>query len=361
MKNSLPLGLMFFLPSLAWAQVTITNADMPNGGDSVRVSYALTIGAVDHTLTDTNYVWDYSFLVPSAQERIEFNQPSAFPFNFLSDMGVTNYSPDSLPGIGAIPTNFTDYFKSTSSSFRQVGSTFEYPPVTTIALPIIYSAADYVYRFPLQYGNIDSCDAAYSLSIPNLGYIGQSRHRVNVVDGWGTLITPLDTYQVVRVRSVVDARDTVSFDTSNQTGYGIQRPTEIQYKWLAPGMKMPVLEIDAQVLFNAEVVTNIQYQDTLRDSLFQVSVAEEQTTAPQVAVYPNPSDGMIIVAFQQPDANDLELTICDMQGQIVWMQNVKNAGSAGYVEIDISQFSSGIYTIAVQSGQGKSVSRIVKY
>lgn len=359
MKNSITLALGFIIPSLASAQITITNNDMVDAGDSVRVSYAFSIGSADHTLTDTNYVWDYSFLTPLAQERIEYFTPSAFPMNFLSDMGVTNYTPDSLPFIGQLPSNFTDYYKGTSSSFRQVGITFDIPQITSFSAPIIFSAADYVYRFPVNYGNIDSCDAAYSFNIPGIGYLGQDRHRVNMVDGWGILITPLDTYQVVRVRSVLDITDTVSFDTSNQTGYSIARPTEIQYKWLAPGMKLPVLEIDCQVLFNAEVITNIMYQDTMRDSLWQVSVLSPNVNTPYVGVYPNPASAEITVQYLQPGTGDVDVVITDMSGKAIASQRVADAGNSGFVRMNVSGLSAGIYLISVVTDSGKAVSKII--
>ncbi|HTF02908.1 MAG TPA: T9SS type A sorting domain-containing protein [Bacteroidia bacterium] len=361
MKNWLPLAITVLLSSSLSAQITITDADMPDAGDSIRVSYALSTGSVDYTLTDTNYVWDFSTLVPSAQERVEYITPTAFPFNFLSDMGVTNYTPDSLPVIGVLPTNFSDYYRSSSSSFRQVGSSFDYPPIGSFSLPIIYGSPDYVYRFPLNYGDIDSCDAAYSLTLPGIGYIGQDRHRVNVVDGWGMLITPLDTYQVVRVRSVVNAVDTVSFDTTNQTGFTIPRPTEVQYKWLANGMKLPVLEVDCQILFNAEVVTAVIYQDTLRDSLFQVAVEEIVPLTPTATVYPNPAQDQILVQYSQPGNDNLTFSIFDLDGKLVLSESSNNRNSSGFQQFDVSGLAPGLYFFEVASSTGKSVSKIVIY
>lgn len=359
MKYGFPLALALCIPAITFAQVTITSADLPDAGDSVRVSYAASIGTADQTLTDTNYVWDYSFLTPAAQERIEFVTPTAFPMNLMSDMGVTNYSPDSLPVIGSIPTNFTDYYRNSSSGFRQVGSTFDYPPIGSFSIPIIYSSPDYVYRFPLNYGNLDSCDAMYSLNIPGIGYIGQERHRVNYVDGWGTLITPLDTYQVVRVRSVVDAVDTISFDTSNQTGYSITRPREVQYKWLAPGMKLPVLEIGCQIIGSTEVVTSVTYQDSLRDSLFQVTVQDPHGNAPRLVTYPNPAGDQLTIAYTQPENGDLTFFIQDLQGKVIQTEMIQNAGFEGFLQLDVSGLSPGIYLISVVNNTGKSISKIV--
>lgn len=360
-KHSIPFAFAFLCPAIVFSQITITNADMPDPGDSIRVSYALSLGSADPALTDTNYVWDFSFLTPSAQERIEYITPTAFPFNFLSDVAVTNYSPDSLPGIGPIPSNFVDYYKSSGSSFRQVGTTFDFGAVLPFSAPIIYSAADYVYRFPVGYGNVDSCDASYSFTIPGIGFIGQDRHRVNVVDGWGTLVTPLDTYQVVRIRSVVDAVDTVSLDTSSQTGYTIARPREIQYKWMALGMKIPVLEVDCQVILNAEVVTNIQYQDTLRDSLFQVSIANMNPDAPRVSVYPNPAGENVNIHYSQNGNGPVGVTLMDLNGKVITSEVNKSANSSGIMQLDVSALNAGIYLISVVSESGITTSKIVVY
>lgn len=332
---------------------------MPDPGDSIRVSYAASLGSFDHTLTDTNYVWDVSFLTPNAQERIEYVAPTAFPFSFLSDVAVTNYSPDSLPIIGDIPSNFTDYYKSSASSFRQVGLSFDFQQVLPISAPIIFSAADYVYRFPLTFGNVDSCDAAYGFPIPGIGYIGQDRHRVNVVDGWGTLITPLDTYMVVRMRTVLDQTDTISLDTTNQTGFSIPRPTEVHYKWLAPGMKIPVLEVDCQIILNAEVVTNIIYQDSLRDSLFQVSVMDNDPNSPRVSVYPNPANETVYVQYAQNGQGDIQFQMVDLSGKSVWNTTVQNANLNGIQQIDVSALPAGIYLISVITETGNTVSKIV--
>ena len=66
--------------------------------------------------------------------------------------------------------------------------------------------------------------------------------------------------------------DTIGLDSL--TGFTIPRPIEVQYKWMANGMKIPVLEVDATILASTEIVSNVAYQDSLNDSLFQVGIVE---------------------------------------------------------------------------------------
>jgi len=359
MKRILLFGLTIASFGMLSAQIVITTADMPNAGDSVRVSYTTTTGSVDYTLTDTNFVWDFSSLTATGQERIEFNAATAFPFNFFSDFGVTNLTPDSLPGIGSLPTDFTDYYKATNTTYHQVGISFTFAPIGSFAIPVIFSAPDYIYRFPVAYGNRDTSDAAYSLTLPGIGFIGQDKHRENYVDGWGTLITPLDTYQVVRVRSVVNAIDTISLDTTNQTGFSIPRPTEVQYKWLSPGVKYPVLEVDCQVILNAEVISAVRYQDSLRDSLFQVAVPSISSLPEVIGVYPNPADNQLFVKYHQPNAEALAFTLLNAQGQEVISTKSNIAVKDGIQVVDISQLPSGMYLLETSNSAGNSVVKII--
>src|SRR4026207_1599787 len=69
MKNLLlPALLLLGFPTLA--QITITSTDMPSTGDTIRVSVNNSIGSIDPENTDTNFVWDYTSLIPDSQ-RVE--------------------------------------------------------------------------------------------------------------------------------------------------------------------------------------------------------------------------------------------------------------------------------------------------
>ncbi|HEU4717906.1 MAG TPA: hypothetical protein VFU15_08725, partial [Bacteroidia bacterium] len=201
----LPIAVFVLCVCSAGAQVSITNSDMVGAGDSVRVSYAASTGTADYTVFGPNYLWDFSQLAPYAQQVMRYDQPSAFPFTSMATVAHVNLSPDSIPGLGIIPSDFTDYYKGSSSSFRQVGSSFLYPQVINFPIPVIYSSSDHIYNFPLDYPDHDTSDAAWSFNAQSFGlfYIGETIHRESAVDGWGTLITPFGTFQCLRQVSYV--------------------------------------------------------------------------------------------------------------------------------------------------------------
>lgn len=350
------LATWFVIPS--FSQITITQADMPSVDDSMRVSFAAGVGSIDHTLSGPNYYWDFSALTPVAQQEYRFPAPAALPFNFLSTLAFTNPTPDSLPVIGNVPSNFTDYFKNGSGGYRQNGLSFEYTPVTSFTIPVIFSQNDYVYRFPLNYGDVDSSDAAYAINFPPLPYIGQSIHRENHADGWGTLITPYGTFMALRVVSTVQRIDTVGLDSVN--GFSNPRPLEIEYKWLANGMKIPVLEVDAQMLFNAEIVTNVVYRDIYRNTLPQVGLNEETLETGNASVYPNPASGNCYVNFEMKSIAPVSITLCDLSGRAV-MDYGKSTGLPGMNNrlLDLTGISAGTYLVNIISGESRVIRRII--
>ncbi|CAN5897632.1 hypothetical protein BH11BAC7_BH11BAC7_30940 [soil metagenome] len=337
-----------FLPAIS--QITINQNDMPSQGDTLHVSIATTVGSIDHTLSGPNYLWDFSTLNPYAQDLYRFDAPSAIPFNFLSSVAVLNPSPDSLPVIGGIPSNFTDYFKNGSSGYRQNGVTFQYLTLTTFQIPVVYTQSDYVYRFPLNYGDLDTSDGAYAINFPPLPYIGETIHRESNVDGWGTLITPFGTFMALRVVSHIQRIDTISLDSV--TGFSIPRPMEIEYKWLANGIPIPVLEIDAQELFNTEVITSIVYRDVYRDNLPQVGINEQQQLISASSVFPNPSDENCYVTFTMTGVAPVEMILTDITGREVkrFGKEMSMSGVNSRL-LDLNGIPAGSYMINIRSGE----------
>ncbi len=343
------IWIVCFGCSPLFSQITITNNDMPAAGDSVHVSYAANVGTVDHMLTGPNYLWDFSSLVPNLQREFRYLTPTALPFNFLSTISFLNPSPDSLPLIGNLPSNFTDYFKNGSSGFRRNGLSFDYTPLTTFSIPVIFTSSDYVFRFPLNYGDLDTSDGAYAINFPPLPYIGQTIHRESNVDGWGTLITPFGTFNTLRVVSYVSTIDTIALDSL--TGFSIPRPLEIQYKWMAAGMKIPVLEIDAQFIANNEVISNVIYQDSLRVTLPQVGFNETIKSVFELSVYPNPATQTCFVNYHSSNRAPVSIMLLDLAGR-----EVKNFGTGSTLpgthikELDLNGIAVGTYLIKVTSG-----------
>jgi len=247
------------------AQVVITSADMPNVNDEILLSVKGSLTNFKPALTGPNYSWDYTFLVADSQrtEKIVAPGSTGYPFiGFLSTYAIADPNPDPFPFIllGSAPTNVYNFYKKQTSQL-----TINVQGMTTngTPLPIFLSPADVIYKFPLQYGNIDSSNSGYASTIPGLGYFKKSQKRTNIVDGWGELKTPYGTFNTIRVKSTIEVTDSIHSDSLG-FGLNIPLPTKYEYKWLAQGSKLPILEIDATQAFGTIItVTKVSFQDSL--------------------------------------------------------------------------------------------------
>lgn len=78
-------------------------------------------------------------------------------------------------------------------------------------------------------------------------------------------------------------------------------------------------------------------------------------------LYPNPSHGELNVSFETITAGDVQLVVADMNGkQLIFQDNYYEAGN-NKEQLDVSQLSSGYYSLIVYSGDDVNVMKFVKY
>ncbi len=350
MKKTYALSVLSFFVTLSFAQITIGQGDMPNANDTIRVSMTGSIAPNNVDSTGANYNWDYSMLVPAMQNVEKFKSPLntayPFPFSVTASYGQYVYTPDSIPFLGNVtPTDVWNFFKKSSSQYKQVGIG---ETVMSLPVPITFSSADVVYRFPMQYGNQDSSVASYSFSIPNLFTYGQTIKRWNVVDGWGTLKTPFGIFNTLRVKSTLAVTDTMYLDTLG-FGFSIPRPLAYEYKWLATAKKIPVLQVDATNVFGNPVVNNVIYQDSIRP-VAQLGISEVMNAA-DVSLFPNPASSSVLLQYKLALAADISFDIYTLTGQRIRSFRNGRQGSGTHVQfVDVSGLSLGIYFFRLGAG-----------
>jgi len=357
MIKKLPLIAALAFATNMFSQITVTSADMPNPNDSIVLSTA-NIAGVTVAPPGAGASWDYSTLVPTIQRYDKYDSPLTFtaPFNLIFNPSNTSYGRDnyqitSFPLPGFTITDAYDFLRETTTQWKQVGLGYS---LNGTPIPFMYSSADIIYRFPMNYGNIDSCNYHYSLpfAIPGLGYFGETGKRHNIVDGWGSLTTPFGTFNTLRVRSTVDAVDTVYLDALG-FGTNIPRPRRIEYKWLANGMKIPVLQIDVTETFGTEIINNVQFLDSLRSDVPHVGIAENTADNIDLMVYPNPASTYVTVATTK--LQNALITITNVVGEVVYKTTVTSL----HQTINTEQLPNGIYFISLQSKNKMLTQKII--
>ncbi|MDF1671936.1 MAG: T9SS type A sorting domain-containing protein [Vicingaceae bacterium] len=342
--------LLILLPfNLIHAQITISSADMPSSGDTIRLSETMDIKGNDPALTGANYTWNYANLVPNAQRVDTFfsvgSTPIAYQFYFNNIILYPNHKASFAlkgPDIGITQVPITDvfnYVKNSSSAYDNVGfgSNINSIPSSTRNIPV-----DREYEFPMNYNDNHTSNSEFGITVPSFGHYGQSMERIDTVDGWGSLTTPFGTYNCLRVKSILNKIDTTYLDLLS-LGTTIPRPEEIEYKWLANGKGLPVLKI----VTIAGNVTQIEYQDSLR---LNVSIAEIKNSN-KINIYPNPVKNHLNIESK----NTVEkIQIFDITGKLV-LEPISRLNS-----IYLNELVRGIYFIKIETENGVAIEKIIK-
>ncbi len=356
--------IFFSITTVCFGQIPIGQSDMPSAGDTLRVSN--TTDTINPALTGPNYTWNYSFLKAASQWVEKFDNPSSFtfPFNLLFNVfntsyGQKQYTPDSIPGLGISMGNAYGFFKKSSTSLKQIGQGLS---INGLPVPFQYSSEDYIYRFPLNYGNIDSSDSQFGPPsvVPLPFYYGQKIHRVNEVDGWGTLTTPFGTFSTLRVKSTLHIRDTIA--DSSGIGFAFARPTQYEYKWLKQGGKIPYLQINATDIGGFPVVTKITYRDSLRSGTIQIGINEVTNTDFGMQLFPNPANDFVVVQYQLANSESIKFEILDITGKtITTIGNSKSSKGLHVEVINLKRYnlSKGIYFVSLNVGAIRVIKKLV--
>lgn len=341
------LAFIFLLGIIGYqvsAQTTITAADMPVAGDTLRYSAADVIGATfDVNDTGANKVWDFTGLVPVGQQVDTYKTAiQVSPTYFLTaPAGCYGYKvADSIPGLGAfLPISIRGLY----TFFNKVSSPASYAAVafgaTVSGAPIAakYSINDEWYFFPLSYGRRDSSDFAFAESLPGLGSINEGGNRVTKADAWGTIKTPFYTSGVscLRVRSEVNQIDTVVITIAN---INLPVPSNtVDYKFLVNGQHYPALWVTTTKAGGMETVTSITYRDSARSF---VSVPEVKATSQNLTTYPNPAATGITKINVPSSWGNYAVNVYDLQGRQV--ASVANSNA-----VDLSALPAGNYVARI--------------
>lgn len=328
---------IFILPiafcTLAHAQITIGPADLPSAGQTMIYSTAQA-SALDVSSTGASHIWDFSMLEPLQQDTdvtvTVASTPLLYQFFFNNPILYPDHDADfAMQGEefgfqGLNVEDVYDYYKKSSDGYRNVGfgANINGIPSSIRRLPV-----DRIYRFPLEFGDVDSSFSTWEMNIPNTFFFRQEQWRHNEVDGWGQLILPSATYDVFRVRSVLSRHDSIFIEQFG-TGFGIDEPEMVEYKWLANGMGRPVLTI----ITVAGVPTIAQFHHDATTSILNSEAAS-------IKVHPNPASDRLFIDIASTESGSL--VIRDMKG--AEFHHARNV--SGRNAIDISNWPAGAYVI----------------
>lgn len=365
MNRIITILAVLISPLCTKAQITVTDADFAVAGDTFRMSIAPLSTVIDLTVTGPNQTWDYSTLTRDTQVVDNYLNVSNTGLVFSLFFANVGFNPNRAsvalagPDLTGIPnlsvSNVNNFYYMNSNSYQQVGIGADLNGIPT---PIAFGNKDYIYNFPLNFGTNDSSASDYSLSIPGLGTYQARQNRVNLVDGWGTLITPYGTYNTLRIKSELTGTDSLYLDTLG-FGFTLPRPMTHEYKWLANGQGVPLLQVNTQTVGPSESITSIRYRDN--DTTVSTSVAELGMTNNWI-LYPNPSENEAILRSSVELAGNVGLRVTDQKGAEVLSVHVNGNVFKDGLNLNTlsTDFVNGIYTIDLQYGSSHQLMRWIR-
>lgn len=351
MNKSLPLLciLMMFSGLSSQAQITITNTDMPSPGDIIRFSTASNNTTVNLAQNGANQTWDFSSLQPTGQSLDTFLSVTSTPITYLFAFGLNSNLAArgiQLSSIGFLPVaDAYSFYNKGATAFRQKGFGAE---VNGLPIPVPYTNDDDIYTFPLSFGDLDTSDSDYAISIPGQGSASGNQRRINNVDGWGSVITPYGTFSALRVVSTLTGEDSLYLDTLG-FGLNLPRPLTKEYKWLANGQDIPVLQINTTTNnFGVETVSLIKYRDSLR--VF-ASLPEISVLSSPLRLFPNPvkTTDYMTIDWPERSSRQLELEFYTLQGSLTARHTVVQ-GAEIRIKLSDLQISPGAYLVMANDG-----------
>ncbi|MBI1288403.1 MAG: T9SS type A sorting domain-containing protein [Flavobacteriales bacterium] len=375
----------FLFNGMAQQAITITHNDMPNVNDTFRLSICDNLlGIVNLNDDGPDQTWNYSTLGSFNQRVDEFVDPVLgtpliynVTFSNFFDMNyfATLAAPDQFGQFGANLLNVTevyDFYRETNSYFDNVGLglTINGFPLTAKMNP-----RDKIYEFPLEYGDQDNSFAQFGVSVPSFGYYGQKIWRSNTVDAWGELTTRYGTFNTLRVTTILDVTDTISFQGLN---FEQAQPTSFEVKWFAKNIGIPVLTAKGQILFGQRVVNSIEYLDSIRgftlaslppnpvdtttvdttttDTTGTSGIWDFPSALHDLRVAPNPFNGELIVFIDADKNATVNLSLWDLLGRCISTNlTPSNTVSAGQnmLWVNTEGIKPGTYQLIITEKSGQ--------
>lgn len=266
--------------------------------------------------------------VPAAYQLF-FNNEFLYP-EYISTHGLlANFDAEQNPLPIQVDDPFT-FFRTDATGYYSTGTAFS---IEGIPIVTQNDSIERILKFPLTFGDTDTSSIAYLTTVPLFGSFGQSGTRTSEVDGWGVLETPYGIYDVLRIRSEVLLTDTVYIEQT-ETGQVIERPLQVEYRWISPDIPGPLLTIS--VVENVTVSASLIREDGVLTTI-QASKSGEPL------FYPNPAAE--VLSFN-PDINLRSISIYDSTGKkVLGRSNIP-------ANIDVGHLPRGLYIVLAKSENG---------
>ena len=323
------------------AQITITDIHVVQSGRQViQGQDSLPSSAMQPGLPGSNMTWDFSGLALHTEDTLNFVNTEWTPYeaehptsNLAARMGDDMYMYLHKSSAGL-------FIQGISGDLLNTGT-----PIHVQTTP-----NETIVEFPLSYLNDYTSTSGQDLTIdgslisPLIDSlrVKTSRIKIVTVDAWGTLTTPMGTFDALRLNQTIQDIDSIwSLSFGIWSLFDNSKSSSKNYTWwtndAAAGFPLVEMEYDT-VSGNPTSVTYLKSTPT-------IGIQEAPET--QVAVYPNPAKDRIGFSFKNDES--FEIQLFSAAGQKIDLIRANDS----FIQVDISNFSSGVYFYQVLADDGR--------
>jgi hypothetical protein len=337
--------------SFSQMPINLTSNNFPGNNDTLRYSNAQLSSIGNYTQTGTNFVWNYSTLVPASQGVRSYKSSLLTPYSFFF-LSFNEYGEKIADTLGLGPiliTNYYNFYKKQTSPVNAYVVDGAGMTLTNVPIPSYYSDKDELYHFPLTYPKYDS--TTFKFSTPSSSLIpivySKSGYRVTKVDGWGTVTTPYGTASCLRVVTTAYSKDTIK-NSIIPLPIGFQN-YQRSYQWLTANSKIPFLEVSGNLIGSIFTPTQVRYRDNY---VVFTGLNQQEQDKDAILLYPNPVTNKL---FLNSTLKNASVEVFDATGKLI-KQEVLN----DFNYIDVNFLSTGLFGIKITNSKQTSYLKFIK-
>lgn len=350
--------LVLFLSTTGFAQIQITDSDVLAlrgstflSANDERESFTVNVG-----LPGANQTWDLTGqTIPNPiLFQASYLEPQNTPYDtaFAAANFVARFTDPANPGF-----EIYEYVNISPSAWTDLGDvTVTPPPQDTV---IIEKQVALAVQLPLEFNATWTNVRSDTFGDIGTFAIISKDSIINLVDGWGTVITPVGSYNCLRLREL-------DYFTTTTIINGVPTSTDmemyINYIWVTREA-LAIANVSSQ-----DGETDPNFTDASGFSIITPSTGiEDLTNEGNLAGsfqleqnYPNPFNPTTSIRFSLPGSEFVELSIYNQLGQKVETLINKQMAAGSYsLNWNAEGLPSGVYFYRLQAGYQQQMKKAI--
>lgn len=321
------LSLFTFFGLAATAQTITEGSHAPMNGDPLYSTYQCDSTGINPGAAGAGQSWNFSAYTPHLS--------TIKTFTTLTSTNAAYNPADVSVSSGS---NNTNYYRSATTKLNYYGGDIT---VANVNLNIKYATPAVVMLYPMS---LNSATTTATSGTVVSAFTGTFTGNCSVIaDASGTLTLPAKTFSnVLRVVTSQTLSAPSLFNT-------LVTLVNYDYYCTTDTIKAPIFSINTSTISSSVGGTSTQTTTSILKDYDMVGVKENQKTAIELTVFPNPTSSFVNFSTQSLEAT--KVNAIDMTGKIVATEVME----MGKAKMNISHLAAGVYMYQVTNKNNQTL------